>query len=196
MRGAERDAHAYSRGLQAARVRASYQRAYFAPALFRLVPVQTDLIGSMAVDRNWRLYYNDSWVATHTVEENAALLIHEVGHLLRDHEARKKAADARNDYVWNTAADCEINDDLAAEGLPLPGDPPQPGKYGLKTGESAEVYYRHLYKPARPDDDARADRRGVAAETGLRLGRARRTACVGAAGRRRQLHGACRASMR
>ena len=155
MRGAERDAHAYSRGLQAARVRASYLRAYFAPALFRLVPVQTDLIGSMAVDKNWRLYYNESWVATHTVEENAALVIHEVGHLLRDHEGRKKAADARNDYVWNTAGDCEINDDLAAEGLPLPGNPPQPANYGLPAGETAEVYYRHLYKPVRPDENAR-----------------------------------------
>ena len=155
IRGPERDSGGYSRGLQAARVRASYQRAYFAPALFRLVPVQTDLIGSMAVDRHWRLYYNDSWVATHTVEENAALLIHEVGHLLRDHDARKKAAGATSDGLWNTAADCEINDDLAAEGFPLPGDPPQPEKYGLTTGESAEVYYRHLFKPGRPDTDAK-----------------------------------------
>ena len=32
----------------------------------------------MAVDSQWRLYYNDAWVATHTVEENATLLIHEV----------------------------------------------------------------------------------------------------------------------
>ena len=47
-------------------MRAAYQRAYFAPALFSLMPVQTDLIGSMAVDRHWRLYYNESWVATHT----------------------------------------------------------------------------------------------------------------------------------
>src|SRR5262249_18834317 len=45
----------YSRALQAARVRAAYQRSYFAPALFNLVPVETDLIGSMAVDAHWRL---------------------------------------------------------------------------------------------------------------------------------------------
>jgi predicted metal-dependent peptidase len=157
IRGAN-DGGGYSRGLQAARVRASYQRAYFAPALFRLVPVHTDLIGSMAVDRHWRLYYNESWVATHTVEENAALLIHEVSHLLRDHDARKRAAGANDDHLWNTAGDCEINDDLAAEGLPLPGDPPLPGKYGLETGESAEVYYGHLYKP-RPSKEDRSDAR-------------------------------------
>jgi predicted metal-dependent peptidase len=148
IRRSDRQADGYSRDLQAARLRASYQRAYFAPALFNLVPVRTDLIASMAVDAYWRLYYNESWMATHSVDENAALLIHEVGHLLRDHEARKKAAGVRDARLWNTAADCEINDDLAAEGLPLPGDPPQPGKYGLATGETAERYYKELSQPA------------------------------------------------
>src|SRR5262245_33895740 len=98
----------------------------------------------MAVDAQWRLYYNDAWVARHTVEENATLLIHEVGHLLRDHEARKKAAGITDHRRWNTAGDCEINDDLHAEGLPLPGDPPLPGKYGLKSGDTAEAYYKQL----------------------------------------------------
>ena len=126
IRGLERRGDGYSRALQAARVRASYQRAYFAPALFNLIPVKTDLIASMAVDSRWRLYYNDAWVAAHTVEENAAVLIHEVSHLLREHEARKQAAAVKDHTLWNTAADCEINDDLTAEGLPLPDDPPRP----------------------------------------------------------------------
>jgi predicted metal-dependent peptidase len=149
IRGLDRKTDTYSRALQAARVRASYQRAYFAPALFNLVPIRTDLIASMAVDAQWRLYYNDSWLTAHTVEENAAVLIHEVSHLLRDHEMRRKAAAAKLPAIWNTAADCEINDDLASEGLPLPGDPPQPEKYGLYVGETAEIYYGQL---APPDD--------------------------------------------
>ena len=68
IRGAERKPDGYARALQAARVRAAYQRSYFAPALFSLIPVATDLIDSMAVDAQWRLYYNDDWVARHTVE--------------------------------------------------------------------------------------------------------------------------------
>jgi predicted metal-dependent peptidase len=147
IRGDGQKADGYSRGLQAARVRAAYQRSYFAPALFNLVPVATDLIGSMAVDAQWRLYYNDAWLAAHTVEENATLLIHEVSHLLRDHEARRKAAGARDLRRWNTAGDCEINDDLHGEGLPLPGDPPMPDKYGLASGNSAEIYYDRLPRP-------------------------------------------------
>jgi predicted metal-dependent peptidase len=153
-RSADQKADGYSRALQAARVRAAHQRSYFAPALFSLVPVETDVIGSMAVDAYWRLYYNEAWVATHSVEENASLLIHEVSHLLRDHEGRKQAAGVSDHRRWNTAGDCEINDDLHAEGLPLPGDPPLPATYGLQSGNNAETYYKQLPAPPRADKRA------------------------------------------
>jgi len=143
-RSDDRKPEGYSRELQAARVRAAHQRSYFAPALFNLIPVETDLVGSMAVDSQWRLYYNDAWLASHSVEENASVLIHEVSHLVRDHEARKHTAGVTDARRWNTAGDCEINDDLHDEGLPLPGDPPMPGKYGLQSGASAETYYKLL----------------------------------------------------
>ncbi len=154
IRRSEQKADGYSRALQAARVRAAHQRSYFAPALFNLVPVETTLIDSMAVDAHWRLYYNATWLTAHTVEENATLLIHEVGHLLRNHDGRKHDAGARDDRRWNTAGDCEINDDLHAEGLPLPGNPPLPGTYGLENGNTAENYYKQL--PTSPRSDARA----------------------------------------
>ena len=157
IRGLEKRSGGYSRELQAARVRASYQRAYFAPALFNLIPVKTDLVAGMAVDTRWRLYYNEDFVAAHTVEENAAVLIHEVSHLLREHDARKHAASVRHDRLWNTAADCEINDDLLAEGLPLPDNPPTPERFGFSNGENAETYYRQLLKPANDADGDAGD---------------------------------------
>ena len=152
IRNADRKGDGYSRDLQAARVRAAHQRSYFAPALFNLIPVETTLIDSMAVDSYWRLYYNASWVSTHSVEENATLLIHEVSHLVRNHEDRKRASSVKDARRWNTAGDCEINDDLQAEGLPLPGDPPLPSKYGLESGHNAEIYYKRLPTPPRPDE--------------------------------------------
>jgi predicted metal-dependent peptidase len=157
IRGADRKADGYSLALQAARVRAAHQRSYFAPALFSLVPVETDLIGSMAVDSQWRLYYNRAWLASHSVEENASLLIHEVSHLVRDHEGRRTAASITDHRRWNTAGDCEINDDLHAEGLPLPGDPPMPGKYGLPSGSNAELYYSQLSSRSGPTRGAAGD---------------------------------------
>jgi predicted metal-dependent peptidase len=151
IRRADDKADGYSRDLQAARVRAAHQRSYFAPALFSLVPIECNLIATMAVDSHWRLYYNEAWLAAHSVEENATLLIHEVSHLLRDHEARKQASGITDHRRWNTAGDCEINDDLHAEGLPLPGDPPLPEKYGLSRGNSAEVYFHQLPAPSRSE---------------------------------------------
>src|SRR5262249_56407700 len=82
IRGADRRTEGYSRALQAARVRAAHQRSYFAPALFNLIPVETTLIGSMAVDSHWRLYYNAEWGAAASVEGKAPLLIYEVNHPL------------------------------------------------------------------------------------------------------------------
>ena len=149
IRRPKQESEARPTALQAARLRAAYQRSYFAPALFSLIPVDTDLIDSMAVDAEWRLYYNNTWLAAHTVEENATLLIHEVSHLLRDHAERKKSAGIRDHRRWNTAGDCEINDDLNKEGLPLPGDPPLPGKYGLPQGDTAESYYKQLTTSSR-----------------------------------------------
>ena len=154
--GRARKSDGYSRGLQAARVRAAYQRAYFAPALFNLIPVETDLIASMAVDADWRLYYNPAWITGHSVEENAAVLLHEVGHLLRDHAERKRAAGADDDRRWNTAGDCEINDDLYAEGLVLPNDPPLPDTFGLKANQSAEIYYYQLPESPRAKEVTRS----------------------------------------
>jgi predicted metal-dependent peptidase len=166
IRGADHKSEGYSRALQAARVRAAHQRSYFAPALFNLIPVETDLIGSMAVDSHWRLYYNAKWLATHNVDQNASLLIHEVSHLLRDHEARRKAAGVKDGRRWNTAGDCEINDDLQDEGLPLPGDPPLPEKYGLASGSNAERYYDQLPAPPKTDSHAAPDEQPTSSDCG------------------------------
>jgi hypothetical protein len=37
--------------------------------------------------------------------------------------------------------------------LPLPGDPPLPGKYGLQTGQTAEIYYKLLPAPPASQHD-------------------------------------------
>jgi predicted metal-dependent peptidase len=115
------------------------------------------------VDSRWRLYYNEYWVAGHSVEENAAVLIHEVSHLLRQHDARKTAAAVSDIRLWNTATDCEINDDLAAEQLPLPDNPPHPDDFALARGENAETYYRQLLNRQRPDETRK--RRGAQGDT-------------------------------
>jgi hypothetical protein len=153
IRRADRKADGYSRDLQAARLRASYQRAYFAPALFNLVPVKTDLIATMAVDAYWRLYYNESWMATHTVDENAALLIHEVGHLLRDHERERSqpAPGMRGCGIPRpTARSTTIS---RRRGCRCPAIRPSRGHTVFPPARPSELYYKALSTPKAPSKD-------------------------------------------
>jgi predicted metal-dependent peptidase len=130
--------------LAAARLLAVHLRPYFSAALYALVPRETKEVGTMAVDRWWRLYYCPGFVTEHTVEELAGVLFHEVSHVLRDHNQRCELHGFEH-LRWNVAADMEINDDLEAERVKLPGGL-YPRSFNLKDGLLAEEYYGQLEK--------------------------------------------------
>ncbi len=143
--------------IQAARLRLVKDRPYLAAALWALQPVARPGLGTLAVDQWWRLYYDPAirW----TVEELAGVLYHEVAHLLRDHAARMKGFNPR---LANIAADAEINDDLLAEGVRLPGWPVTPASIGQPDGLLAEEYYAALENQAQQS----APRQGASAQPG------------------------------
>lgn len=142
------------RRLRLARMAAVEAMPYFARALFALVPVAAPGLGTFAVDRHWRLYVDpdmlggpDGW----PIPLAGGVLLHEVGHLLREHGPRADVMDAPVDRMaWNLAADAEINDDLLAAGLALPEGLVTPEGIGCDPGHAAEVYYRHLVPPGSP----------------------------------------------
>ncbi|WP_433048930.1 vWA domain-containing protein [Dactylosporangium sp. CS-033363] len=129
--------------LLAARLRAAKLRPYLATALYALSVVPSTHLATMGVDRHWRLYVSPEFVAGHPVEELAAVWVHEVAHLLRDHHGRADRlldADRADHRRVNLAQDCEINDDLIADGLPLPESRVEPGTFGLAPGRLFEEY--------------------------------------------------------
>ncbi|WP_308169808.1 vWA domain-containing protein [Acrocarpospora catenulata] len=133
--------------LLAARYRAATDRPYLATALYALSIVPSERVPTMGVDRHWRCYVSPAFVAATPVPELAAVWIHEVAHLLRDHHGRADrlpAADQRDRLRINIAQDCEINDDLLADHLPLPPGRMEPGLFGLPTGGLFEEYVPHL----------------------------------------------------
>ena len=107
---------------------------YLAVALHAMAVVPTYTVRTMAVDRHWRCYVNPEFVAGSPVRELAAVWLHEVSHLVRDHHSRADAlreASVRHDAAGrpgtaaldpeqpareklrlNIAMDLEINDDL------------------------------------------------------------------------------------
>jgi len=136
--------------LLAARFRAARDRPYFATALCSLTVVESTDVPAMAVDRWWRCYVAPAFVRERSVEALAAVWIHEVAHLVRDHHGRAERLppeEARLHRRVNIAEDMEINDDLVADGLALPADAFVPATFGLPKGLLFEEYLRRLPKP-------------------------------------------------
>jgi predicted metal-dependent peptidase len=148
--------------LATVRFLAAHKRPYFATALFAMHLVPESRIDTMAVDKHGRVYLNPAMIhvganppkGMWTVEEAASVLVHELGHWLRKHHERSeplvlaapKQEREQVRYIANVAQDCELNDDLKNEGLPLPDDPPMPHKYGYPEGRLWEEYYDMLRK--------------------------------------------------
>jgi predicted metal-dependent peptidase len=133
--------------LLAARLRAARDRPYLATALYALSVVESRAVPTMGVDRRWRCYVSAEFVAAHEVAELAGVWIHEVAHLLRDHHGRadRLPTELRAQHRRvNVAQDCEINDDLLADGVPLPGSVVHPGLFNLPTGRLFEEYLSEL----------------------------------------------------
>ncbi|MFF3733621.1 VWA-like domain-containing protein [Streptomyces sp. NPDC002476] len=141
--------------LLAARYRAATDRPYLASALYALSVVPSAEVPTMGVDRHWRCYVSPAFVEATPVAELAGVWLHEVAHLLRDHHGRAErlpASDRRDHHRLNVAQDCEINDDLIADGLPLPAGRLEPRLFGLPTGRLFEDYLPSI-PPGSPAHD-------------------------------------------
>jgi predicted metal-dependent peptidase len=137
--------------LFAARLHAARARPYLATALFALRPVESREVPTMGVDRYWRCYVSPAFVDRTPVAELAAVWVHEVAHLLRDHHGRSDRFAREHQLTgpaerlrMNIAADCEINDDVYGDGLVRPEDAVTPGTLGLRPGELMEDYLRQF----------------------------------------------------
>src|SRR5699024_5576950 len=85
---------------------------YWARALFAVTPLAAPDLATFAVDGRWRLYMDPALLTgqqrwgTPTV---AAVLLHEIGHLLRDHAGRARSMPVPLAHTaWNFAGDAEI----------------------------------------------------------------------------------------
>ncbi len=154
--------------LAAARLWAANRFPYLASALFASPITFVDDLGTIAADRSWRLYADPEIVQAWSVEQVGSMLVHHVGHLLRDHATRANEAgvSAEESETWLHAADAEINDDLAGV-VSLPDDKMTPEDLGLQPGRLAEEYFVATREGgrARPEEGSEpGDAGGDAAE--------------------------------
>lgn len=128
-----------------ARYWAVHRRPYFARALFRCPLAQSGQVHRVAMDTRWRIYVNPQYALSESIPRLATALLHVLHHGLRKHAVRARGAVLfGEEQIWNLATDCEINDDLAAEGLEVPDGMAFPGYFGLDNELLAERYFAEL----------------------------------------------------
>ncbi|MDQ1488641.1 MAG: hypothetical protein QOJ23_1155 [Actinomycetota bacterium] len=141
--------------LAAARLRAADAQPFLALALYALNAVAVPGHGTFSVDADWRLYIDPERLATWSIDEVAGVLLHEVGHVIRDHAGRARSAGVSptTHLAWNLAADAEINEPLAKlRGVALPGGGVTPARLGQPDGYLCEWYYSRLLRDGIPED--------------------------------------------
>lgn len=128
------------RQVAAARLWAAEQMPYLASALFAADIRPAPGSASIGVDRNWHVQADPEVAAGMAVPELGGLLLHLIGHLLRDHADRAELHGATDPRRWNQCADAEVNDDLPAAVVPA-WAPLLPADLGCKPHRLVEEYY-------------------------------------------------------
>ena len=141
--------------LAKARYAACQKWPFASQAILSMVPVPRPGMGTLAVDKHWRIYFDEKFLASISTDVAAGVILHEVDHLLKRHH--KRAANIVQDTpqgwkAWNLATDAAINEALRSEGVRLPDGVVYPESIGQPEGLSAEDYYRALTKESEGDD--------------------------------------------
>jgi predicted metal-dependent peptidase len=168
------------RRFAAGRIWAAHRAPYLASALLALDPVVVERedgdppfdLGAFPADGRWRLYLDPVALAATEVPELGFWLLHQVGHLLREHAARfpqrstagsagPLGARTRGERRWNLATDAELDDDLHADDLVAPERAITPRKLGLPEHRVAEEYWELLTSSGRRAGSSSLDHHGV-----------------------------------
>jgi predicted metal-dependent peptidase len=132
-------------------VRPNSPWAAFAHGLMTMIPVESREVPVAAVDLRWRCYWNPDALATRPAVWSAAVLVHELWHLLRRHPVRARRVGLVADglHLWQLACDVEIHDNNAQLVAALSGqqaDPVTRASFDPPLAEFgvAESWYREL----------------------------------------------------
>lgn len=155
---------AHRKRLSTVRLAATSLQPFLGEALFALIPFVAPGQGTFSVDEQFRLFVDPVVLDRWSIQQAAAVLLHEAGHVIRDHAGRAKGLGINEETHerWNWAADAEINDDLARDGADLPPTPVMPGMFGAPNGKTAEFYYSRLsHRPTKWDPKCGSGSHGI-----------------------------------
>lgn len=135
--------------LQYARLRLLKERPYLAHIIFRMVPVPAPGLGTLAVDRWWRFYYDPDIQSRMTPKEAIIAIYHEVHHILRQHATRLAWMSEQSPQLANICTDLSINSEIReerwdTEGVRLPDWVLMPEQFNLPPKRTPEEYWDAL----------------------------------------------------
>lgn len=137
--------------LAAARFLVCERIPYFASGILHMVFREMPGLGNVgtlgfAASKHWVVLWDPASVAKHGVEGTAALLVHELGHLLQDHHGRFAQIPLVDHLLANVAGDLAINPSLRVMKLKPPEGLLYSQPLKLPEGKTAEEYYVLLKK--------------------------------------------------
>jgi len=122
---------------------------YLTQHVMSLLPQEKPGIGTMAVDKYGRCYYDPTVLDKWSMEECGGVILHEDAHVWMDHHRRaeRHLGDNANEQellTWNIAGDVSINQMLADANVKLPEGCVYPKTFNLPENLSTEEYYNLL----------------------------------------------------
>jgi len=142
-----------------ARMRTANYAPYLFSAVCNLIPVERPGLGTLAVDKYMRVYYDPAMFEQWTLDEMASVIIHETYHVLFMHckRALKRFGEKMSEQdreMFNIAGDISINPvvrDMSCTQKSgkvftpkLPGEPLYPAMFGFPEGLTMEEYLDKL----------------------------------------------------
>lgn len=142
--------------LKIARALAASSAPYLSSILyaFTFVSVEDKDLPYVACDKSLNFYFNPN--ADMTMDELVGAVLHECGHVFRQHFSRRGVRDPRK---WNIAGDAVINKDIRDAGLSLPPGTVDYEVEGipLTAMSSTESVYEYAFGNGDGDDDDDGD---------------------------------------
>ena len=143
--------------LAAARLLIFKRAPYFHAGILNLVARETPGLGTFATTKDWIVLWDPEKVAEWGIDGTAAVIVHKLWHLIRDHFGRFSAPLINKD-IGNIAGDLSINPGVRDMGFKFPKDGPKnkngkkqvgglwPKDFKLDENLTAEQYYEALMK--------------------------------------------------
>jgi len=157
-----------------ARIKASFTMPYLTTGLMALQPVRRPGLGTMAVDKYGRCYYDPEWLGRQPVEDAAFVVLHETLHVVLRHARRARdiigERPAESDRrLWNIACDMVVNQSLLSTLQPskqLSEGIITHRRYGLPPNLTAAEYYALLRQQKEGEDGGQGEEDGQAGAQG------------------------------